>query len=86
MRGIRIRYVRREDMQNFIKLYSKSYENIKEYAYTTRKDMKRYFKWLLQRDAEGFFVAEICDFAQIFSIFGISNRIYCLRCELVQSF
>jgi len=64
MRGIQIRHVRREDMQNFIKSYSKSYENIKEYAYTTRKDMKRYFKWLLHRDAEGFFVAELCNSAQ----------------------
>ena len=63
MRGIRIRRVRREDMQNFIKLYSKSYENIKEYAYITRKDMKRYFKWLLHRDAEGFFVAELSNSA-----------------------
>jgi len=83
MRGIQIRHVRREDMQNFIKSYSKSYENIKEYAYTTRKDMKRY-KWLLQRDAEGFFVAEICDFAQ--SSASSASAIGFIACELVQSF
>ena len=35
------------------------YENIKD----TPGNMKRY-KWLLQRDAEGFFVAKICDSAQ----------------------
>ena len=81
MRGIRIKHVRREDMQNFIKSYSKSYENIKEYAYTTRKDMKRYFKWLLHRDTEGIFVAEICDSAQ-----SSASAIGFIACELVQSF
>ena len=35
------------------------YENIKD----TTGNIKRY-KWLLQRDAEGFFIAEICDSAQ----------------------
>ena len=84
MRGIRIRHVRRENMQNFIKSYSKSYENIKEYAYTSRKDMKRYFKYLLQRDAEGFFVAEICDSAQ--SSASSASVIGFIACELVQFF
>ena len=76
MRGIRIRHVRQEDMQ-IIKLYS-------NYAYTTRKDMKRYFKWLLQRDAEGFFVAEICNSAQ--SSASSASAIGFIACELVQSF
>jgi len=29
------------------------------YAYTRIRDIKRYFKWLLSRDPDGFFVAEI---------------------------
>ena len=43
---------------------SLNYTQIRKYqsAYIIR-NMKRY-KWLLQRDAEGFFVAEICDSAQ----------------------
>ena len=57
MRGIRIRHVRRENMQ--ISLNYTQIRNIKD----TTGNMKRY-KWLLQRDAEGFFIAEICDSAQ----------------------
>ncbi|MCW7078551.1 MAG: GNAT family N-acetyltransferase [Canidatus Methanoxibalbensis ujae] len=56
---MRIRNVKREDMREFIDVYMKSYENLEEYAYNKRNEVKRYFKWLLYRDSNGFFVYEV---------------------------
>ncbi|MGC8754871.1 MAG: GNAT family N-acetyltransferase, partial [Thermosulfidibacteraceae bacterium] len=39
--------------------YIKAYSDLKEYKYTSKKDIKNYFKWLYKRDKEGFFVAEV---------------------------
>ena len=77
MRGIRIRYIQREDMQNFIKSYSKSYENIKEYAHTTRKDMKR----PLTEGCRGILRRRNMRPAQ-----SSASAIGFIACELVQSF
>ncbi len=58
-----IRKVRKEDIWAFTDVYQKAYAEIPEYAYTRRKDIRNYFRWLLNRDAEGFMVAEVDDVA-----------------------
>lgn len=54
-----IRKATLKDMEVFIENYIKAYERLKDYKYTSRSDVKHYFKWLYKRDREGFFVAEI---------------------------
>jgi len=55
---VKIRRVKTEDLQAFVRLYYEAYKGLEEYAYTRKKDIKRYFKWLLSRDPNGFFIAE----------------------------
>jgi len=47
------------DLDAFMGLYKLSYKGLEEYAYTKNRDIKHYFKWLMRRDEEGFFVAKI---------------------------
>ncbi|MGC9017961.1 MAG: N-acetyltransferase [Caldimicrobium thiodismutans] len=54
-----IREVSEEDLEAFVEDYIKAYSDLKEYKYTSKKDIKNYFKWLYKRDKEGFFVAEV---------------------------
>ncbi len=54
-----IRKVGREDLQHFVDVYIQAYRGLEEYAYTRRRDVKDYFRWLMNRDSEGFMVAEI---------------------------
>ena len=54
-----IRRVSINDLDAFMGLYKLSYKGLEEYAYTKNRDIKHYFKWLMRRDEEGFFVAEI---------------------------
>ncbi len=54
-----IRKVKRDDMSTFVELYIEAYEGYEEYAYTSRREIRNYFKWLYGRDRDGFLVAEI---------------------------
>jgi len=54
-----VRNVRVNDIDDFVRLYSEAYRGLEEYAYRRERDMKRYFKWLLSRDPDGFYLAEI---------------------------
>ncbi len=56
---MRIRNARKEDIDIFVDIYKNAYEGLEEYAYTSRKEIRRYFKWLYGRDKNGFFFAEI---------------------------
>lgn len=56
---VKIRKVKAEDLKAFVEVYKSAYERMREYAYTKDKEIKRYFKWLLKRDENGFFVAEV---------------------------
>jgi len=58
MKCITIRKAGRNDMQNFMKIYESAYSGMKKYFYDSKKDEKRYFKWLLNH-SDGFFIAEI---------------------------
>ena len=53
-----IRKVMPSDIGSFVKLYSLSYRGLEEYAYTQKKDIELYFRWLLKRDPEGFLIVE----------------------------
>jgi ribosomal protein S18 acetylase RimI-like enzyme len=55
---MRIRQVKPNDINDFIETYIKAYEELENYKYRTRKEIKNYFKWLYNRDKEGFIVAE----------------------------
>lgn len=57
--SVEIRRAKREDLEDFIRLYREAYEGYEEYAYTTTKDIRDYFKWLYGRDKDGIFVALI---------------------------
>jgi len=56
--GLKIRRVREEDLESFVKVYREAYRGLEEYAYTDDKTIRWYFRWLRRRDPEGFFVAE----------------------------
>jgi len=58
---IRIRNVTNEDLDDFVEIYREAYRGLEEYAYTRTRDIKSYFRWLMNRDRDGFFVAEIDD-------------------------
>jgi len=55
---MKIRQVKLNDINDFIETYVKAYEELENYKYKTRKEIKNYFKWLYNRDKEGFLVAE----------------------------
>ncbi|MDF2953957.1 MAG: Ribosomal protein S18 acetylase RimI [Thermodesulfobacterium sp.] len=55
---MKIRQVKLNDINEFIEIYIKAYEELENYKYKTRKEIKNYFKWLYKRDKEGFIVAE----------------------------
>ncbi len=54
-----IRKATLKDIDAFIEIYAKAYEELKDYKYTSKSDIKHYFKWLYKRDKEGFLAAEI---------------------------
>ncbi len=43
------------DEKYFIKVYKEAYKGLEEYAYTSRRDVKWYFRWLMKRDPQGFY-------------------------------
>ncbi len=54
---MQIRRVERRDIDDFTRIYTEAYRGLEEYAYTKRRDIRNYFKWLYSRDRDGFFVA-----------------------------
>ncbi|WP_456371502.1 KEOPS complex subunit Pcc1 [Methanocaldococcus sp.] len=54
-----IRNVTKDDLDSFLNLYFKAYRGFDKYYYKTRRWAKWYFKWLMKRDKDGFFVCEI---------------------------
>ncbi len=40
-----------------INVYISGYKGLEEYAYTDRRDVKRYLKWLYNKDPQAFFIA-----------------------------
>ncbi len=54
-----IQNVSESDVKEFIEVYRKAYKGLEEYAYTTTKSIKSYFRWLLKRDRDGFYKAVI---------------------------
>jgi len=50
-----IRRVTKDDEKHFIEVYTSAYRGLEEYAYTGRRDVKWYFRWLLKRDPNGFY-------------------------------
>jgi len=57
--GTEIKKVNRNYLKDFVEVYRESYKGLEKYAYLSARDIKRYFKWLMSRDPEGFFVAEV---------------------------
>ncbi len=53
-----IRKVKLDDIEKFTESYIKAYQEFSNYKYTTKGDIKNYFKWLYKRDKEGFIIAE----------------------------
>lgn len=56
---ITIRRASRRDLHAFVETYLRAYSGLEEYSYSSRSRVKAYFKWLLNRDSAGVFVAEV---------------------------
>ncbi len=56
-----IRRGKKEDIKHFVEIYQDAYEDLEEYAYTTRREIKNYYRWLMNRDPEGIFFAELSE-------------------------
>jgi ribosomal protein S18 acetylase RimI-like enzyme len=56
---LKIRNAVRDDQKHFVEIYSKAYKGLEQYAYTTNREIKSYFRWLMGRDPNGVFVAEV---------------------------
>ncbi|ENN96427.1 protease synthase and sporulation negative regulator Pai1 [Methanocaldococcus villosus KIN24-T80] len=54
----KIRNVTESDLESFLSLYYKAYKGFKKYYYKTERWAKWYFKWLMKRDKDGFFIIE----------------------------
>ncbi|AIJ05482.1 GCN5-related N-acetyltransferase [Methanocaldococcus bathoardescens] len=54
-----IRNVTKDDLDDFLELYYKAYRGFDKYYYKKKKWVRWYFKWLMKRDEDGFFVCEI---------------------------
>ena len=54
-----IRRANADDVNDFIRVYERAYKGLERYAYTKRRDIRSYFKWLRRRDPDGMFVAVI---------------------------
>ncbi|MDL1957320.1 MAG: GNAT family N-acetyltransferase [Candidatus Desulfofervidus auxilii] len=47
----------KQNLENLIKIYLNAYKDLKAYAYTHRRNVKSYLKWLYKSDPESFFIA-----------------------------
>ncbi len=56
---LEIKKVSEGDIGRLIEIYLESYKGLEEYAYTHPKDVGSYIRWLLKRDSEGVWKAEI---------------------------
>ncbi len=54
-----IRKADRNDIDDFVEVYMEAYKGLENYAYTRKRDVKNYFKWLLSRDKDGVMVVVI---------------------------
>ncbi len=54
-----IRKAKADDIGSFVRIYQEAYRGLEEYAYRTRKEIRRYFKWLRKRNPDGIFVAVV---------------------------
>ena len=54
-----IRNVTKDDLEDFLELYFKAYKGFDKYYYKKKKWARWYFKWLMKRDEDGFFVCEV---------------------------
>jgi len=56
---VKIRNATKNDQEHFVEIYRKAYKGLEDYSYTTTREIKNYFTWLMKRDANGVFVAEV---------------------------
>lgn len=56
--GLRIRNVRKDELEKLVPLYLEAYEGLEEYAEHGHDDTLEYLEWLYATCPEGFFVAE----------------------------
>ncbi len=54
-----IKNIEKEELRELISVYQSGYKGIEKYAYTDKKRIYSYLKWLYNKEPEGFFVAEI---------------------------
>ncbi len=59
LKNIKIEKISEEDVSELVNVYIESYKGLEEYAYTHPKDVKSYINWLMKRDPEGVWKAEL---------------------------
>ncbi len=47
-----------DPLETLVDVYRSAYRGLEDYAYTRTTDIRRYLRWLISRDKNGFFVAE----------------------------
>ncbi len=54
---MKIRRAERDDEEWFRRIYISAYSDMERYAYRKDREIRRYFRWLFKRDADGIFFA-----------------------------
>ncbi len=80
MLKINIRRAESEDCENFVRCYLKSYRGLESYAYSSKRDIRSYFRWLMKRDSQGIFSADILVKGQSFE-WSVIRGVGFLACD-----
>ncbi len=59
IKDIKIEKISEKDISELVDIYLEAYKGLEEYAYTHPKDVESYIRWLMKRDPEGVWKAEL---------------------------
>ncbi len=57
----KIRKVMDKDLEALVDAYRDAYRDLEDYAYTKTTDIRRYLKWLMNRDRDGFLLLKLTE-------------------------
>ncbi len=56
---IKIRNANSDDTERFVNCYLRAYRGLESYAFSSKRDVKSYFRWLMKRDPKGVYSADV---------------------------
>ncbi len=77
---VRLRNAIDRDEEDFVRCYIDAYWGLEAYAYSSKRDVKNYFKWLMKRDREGIFTVDIIIKTQSFDS-SVEKCVAFLACD-----